>query len=485
MTPPLLPGAEQHQTSPRGLGWPSPMVKGAEDLVAALFISGLLWSLSGCALPREAPLPTSLSTATRLSDLSSQAKAPTGLPLPPEAIDPAAGLTPVDVAILAVLNSPDLKAKRAAAHVAAAQVFAAKLLPDPQVSLSADLPTPGQFVAPGQAAATAFGIAPSLDIAGMIAHAPALAAARATRRQADLELLWAEWGVAQQARALAETALAEEARLPTLDDLARAATLQAAQSKAALSRGELSLPAAVAAVSAKIDATTQAAAARQIAARARLDLNALIGLRPDVILRLRTGNTETDWDAAAVDRARATVAERRPDLLALKAGYESQEATLRRAVLAQFPLLNVGLNHAMDNTGIVSNGPQATLTLPIFRTARGPVAIEDANRAQLRAEYQARLDQADADAAAGLNDLEVARAQDARLNLEVPHIADLAASSKAAFAAGDIDGPTYLAALQTYAGRLTDASDRALTARLAEITLETVLFLPPALETQK
>ncbi len=49
-----------------------------------------------------------------------------------------APLTPDELAILAVLANPDLKAARAKAKVSSAQAFAAGLLPDPSLNLGYD-----------------------------------------------------------------------------------------------------------------------------------------------------------------------------------------------------------------------------------------------------------------------------------------------------------------------------------------------------------
>jgi hypothetical protein len=60
-------------------------------------------------------------------------------PLKAHKFDPSDGLDPTEVAILAALNNPNLRAQRAAADVAA-QAFAAGPLPDPQVTFSLDFP---------------------------------------------------------------------------------------------------------------------------------------------------------------------------------------------------------------------------------------------------------------------------------------------------------------------------------------------------------
>src|SRR5439155_363291 len=59
--------------------------------------------------------------------------------------------------------------------------------------------------------------------------------------------------------------------------------------------------------------------------------------------------------------------DRRLDLLALKRGYESQDATLRAAILAQFPKLTLGVNRAQDTSDVRTIGVGATLELPSGR----------------------------------------------------------------------------------------------------------------------
>jgi outer membrane protein TolC len=430
-------------------------------------------TLAGCTTPGPRPLPTTLSAASSVSRLEQD---PAGLDLPllpKRTIDPARGLDPTDVAILAVLNSPDLKAKRAAAGVAAAQVFAARLLPDPQVGASADFPTPGQ------GAQIAYGVTPNLDVATLITHAAALKAARQSRRQADLDLLWAEWGAAQQARALAETVLAGEAKAQALAKFQTVAAARAQASASALGRRDVAAQTTSADVALAADAQTALAQAQHDAAKARLDLNALIGLDPSVKLPL-VASRDGDWDKATIERARGELARRRPDLIALQAGYAAQEANLRKAVLAQFPVLNLGFSHARDNTGITSNGLSANFTLPIFNRGRGQIAIEKATREQLRQEYQTRLDQTDAEVAADLAERASAEQMADRLAHEVSILSGLTDKADDAYRRNDLDGASYLTLAQSLLNKTADLQDRRLAARLAEITLETALFLPPA-----
>jgi outer membrane protein TolC len=94
---------------------------------------------------------------------------------------------------------------------------------------------------------------------------------------------------------------------------------------------------------------------------------------------------------AQLQQALAALPGRRPDLLALQAGYQSQEAKLRGAVLAQFPAVNIGFNTARDTSAIYTNGYSIGITLPLFDRNRGNIAIERATRQQLQDAYGERV----------------------------------------------------------------------------------------------
>ncbi|HEX3918818.1 MAG TPA: TolC family protein [Caulobacteraceae bacterium] len=442
---------------------------------AAALVAGLA-GLAACTTYKPEPLPTAPATAARASDLKVDVSQLRLAPLQSFAIDPKAGFSPLAVAVLAVLNNPDLTAKRVALGVPAAQVFAAGLLPDPQISFGSDQPIAGPDTH------TAISISPSIDIAGLLARASNERAARFTARQANLDLLWAEWTTAQQARLLAETALADEARAAFLADILRVAADRADRTTRALSRGDVTAQTAAADLAAKTDAATALAAARHDAGKARRDLAVLLGLDPSVTLPLVEGPEPPGLGEAAVAADLASLPTRRPDLLALQAGYAAQDAALRKAIIAQFPLASIAFAYARDPTPTTTLGLSAVTALPIINAARGEAHIQEATREQLRAEYQARLDQAAADARSAAAEVASARAQAAALRADLPRLEAMLAPAPAAFARGDIDSQTYLALVQTVIARRADLADRELTARLAEIQLETALFAPPSPE---
>jgi outer membrane protein TolC len=438
---------------------------------AVIIVGGAL--VAGCVSYHPRPLPPAADLKANRSELKVDvAKLRVG-PLRGIRVDARAGFSPLDVAVLAALNNPDLRAKRAGLGVSAAQVFAAGLLPDPQIGTGVDQPIAGPDTH------TAFNISPSIDVAGLLARASAQSAAKFTAKQADLDVLWAEWTTAQQARQLAETALADEARASFLQKILSAAAVRAARSTQALARRDVPAQTAAADLAAKLDVQTLLATAEHDALKARRDLNVLLGLEASVNLPLVNSQDNQTYAPQEIQQALATLPRRRPDLLALQAGYQAQDANLRKAILSQFPLASMAFAYARDPTPTTTLGLSAVLALPIFNRNRGQVRVQEATRERLRAEYQARLDQAGAETTSAAAELVGARAQAAALAGDVPRLEAMLGPAPAAFARGDLDSQAYLVLVQNVIGKRADLEDRRLAARMAEIQLETALFLPP------
>ena len=433
-----------------------------------------LLTLTACATYHPRPLPDRPSLAEAPAQLKVDVAQLRVAPLKAIRIDAAQGFTPTQVAVLAVLNDPDLAAKRAAAKVSAAQLFAAGLLPDPQISASVDRPVAGPDTRNAYSASVAF------DLATLLARSNVRRAAKLTAREADLNLLWAEWGVAQQARQLAETALADESRAAYLTKVLVLAADRAGRSDRAMQRHDVNLQTSAADLAVKLDAQTQLGVAEHDAQKARRDLNVLLNLEASVQLPLVPEPAAAIYDEVAIRSALASLPTRRPDLLALKAGYGAQDANLRKAILAQFPLSSLAVAFASDPAGVVTQGLQAGFALPIFNGGRGDARIQNVTREQLRAEYLARLDQTDAEVKNAARELEQARRQAELLGVDVPRLEAQVRPAVVAYDRGDIDSQTYLTLSQTALSRRADLDDRRLAARVAEIALETALFLPPA-----
>jgi outer membrane protein TolC len=156
---------------------------------------------------------------------------------------------------------------------------------------------------------------------------------------------------------------------------------------------------------------------------------------------------------------------RRPDLLALQAGYKSQEERLRKAVLAQFPGLTIGVIRARDTTGIYTSGIGISVSLPIFDRNQGPIAIEKATRKRLYDEYQARLNKAYSEVKSLVSQSNQVNHQYEEVIAILSEMEGTAARAQAALDAGNLDITTY-----------TNLQAAALKKHLEAIALERTLF---------
>jgi len=150
------------------------------------FVSAI--SLAGCVSSPTAYSPPAIAAeSTSLQNVLGDANS----------VGASTGLTPADIAAIAVLSNPDLKALRARAGVADAQIFAAGLLPDPTVSLGVDIPTNGVGVV------TALAGSIGADLSAASSRNARMEAARANARGMRQDILWAEWLTRQNAYLLA------------------------------------------------------------------------------------------------------------------------------------------------------------------------------------------------------------------------------------------------------------------------------------------
>ncbi|MDE2479082.1 MAG: TolC family protein [Betaproteobacteria bacterium] len=403
----------------------------ARRLSQAVSLASLLLVLGGCAGYRPQPLaeqPDSLQALRSLRVDTSSIALPRLAAQPIELDKP---LPMGAVAALAVLDNPQLRLARDRLGVAQAQSFAAGLLPDPKFSATRDFPrhSPG-------ATTSAYSYGLDFDLGSLLTRPAAEAAAREHLRSVNLDLLWQEWQTAAQAQLLyVRLASLQARRGPLLRELALVRQ-SLRRTRAAVAQGDVPRGDADA-LWLRLQSLRQRLDADQ---RSRLSLDAslhaLLGLAPGVPLPL-AGLPAIRPEASAQARAAlARVADIRPDLLALRAGYASQEQTLRKAVLEQFPSVSVGLSRARDTSDVNTVGFGLSFNLPLFNGSRGRIAVARATRRELRDAYQLRLDQTQSEVEQALAQLRLLRRQQAALRAGLPALRATADAASQALADG-------------------------------------------------
>ncbi len=414
----------------------------------------LLVALAGCATYHPVPLPTTPALAPALVS--------------------STPLTMAQVAALAVQQDPALVAARTQHGVAQAELLAAGLPPDPSVS--------GGFAALLGGPGSMSSISGSLtqDVSALITYVPDRRAAKAGLAQVDAGILWQEWQVAAQAEQLCVTLEGERATLASLraDQAALAGLDSYTRTQAAA--GNLTLAdtsasgAALASVQAALDAGAQGYA------QDRSQLDALLGLAPGVEIPL-AAIAISPVPANVAHRAIVTLPDRRPDLIALRYGYTQAEQKLRAAIWSQFLPISLGASGGRDTTGVLSAGPQVTLTLPLFNRNRPAIAAAEATRAVLRAQYEASLASATAEAEALAQNITLLRSQSAAADQASSQAQIAASAARQAFMRGDLDARAETDLIITAGERAREGIALRAQLQTAELSLATLLGLglPP------
>ncbi len=347
--------------------------------------------------------------------------------LAPVSLNFRSGLGPDQVAILAVILSPKLRADRDRRGVAAAQLVQAGILPNPQIGYTRD------FVTGGNTAGTvsAYGFSGSWDISALISHRAKVEAARANEEAIDLDIAWTEWQTAMAAKmALYRVVALEEelsrARQIFSDQQQTVDTLQAA-----VDRHEKSVLDLAAAQASREDARATELTLEQELDRQRLELKKAVGVLPEANLSIEKAIVlPSHLPLPPEGELIADLENRRLDLVGLRQGYQSQEQTVRAAVLAQFPKVVLGFNpHSSDTTNVHTAGFGITIDLPIFDRNQGNIAIETATRQKLLDEYGARVFEAHSDIATAVADIRSLNRQIAAAEEALPvlqHLVDIA-----------------------------------------------------------
>jgi outer membrane protein, heavy metal efflux system len=437
------------------------------------FFAFVLPFLSACTTYQELPLPERSPLVENLTQLDIDAAELSGLQTRQHRFNLADGLDLDEVGILAVLNNPDLKAKRAELDLAGAEAFAAGLLPDPQLSAALDRPT-----SEGADLVDAWSFGLGFDIISLISHQANVDASQSAQRKVQLDLLWQEWQVIQQARTLAIDLLLEQQRLELLHTILEQYRQRYDKSSKALANGNITLDVNGTDLTAVVDTLSQINDLERIHNQTLHDFDLLLGLKPGVKVELSPLPSYIPIPSQYLKAKLADIAQRRPDLLALRAGYDSQEAHVRAAILSQFPSFGITLNRARDTSAVYTTGIGVTLNLPLFSGNRGIIAVERATRTRLREEYQTRLAHAiiDVDRLRELQD--IIHNQQEALDTYMPQLKVLVDRARRAYGHGDIDTLTFLNMESTWVNRRLEQISLVQAFWENRIALETLLALP-------
>ena len=350
----------------------------------------VLWTvLPACtryhALPLSSDAARETPNMTRIRIAAQEIHHPILKPLD---FDDRNGLSPDEAAVLAVLANPGLRAVRDQRAIAAGQVLQAGILPNPRLTYVLSIPTGPVPVG----TVTEFVGTVLWDLQTLINRGARVDAAEARAEAVDLDVAWQEWQIAQAAKLAAYRLLTLRYQAQLATELSDFLTENVNQMRQALRRGILTGLELSAAETAHNNARTSMLELEKQVRQQQLAFNRLLGLPPESAIPLersielpaRLVPPTLEWFLDGLE-------DRRLDLVALRQGYDSQEATVRAAILSQFSNITIGVYDKRDLESFYRLGPQVSADLPIFNRNQGNIAIERATRQKLLDEYTNRV----------------------------------------------------------------------------------------------
>jgi cobalt-zinc-cadmium efflux system outer membrane protein len=349
-------------------------------------------ALSGCATYHSMPI-TAEAVHARLQPpemaqvriLASEIEHPI---LRPIELKEDEGLSPDSAAVLAMLLNPSLRAMRDQRAVSSAQLLDAGLLPNPKVTYSLNVPTGGDTAG----RVTAYGLGLDWSVTSLISRTSRISEAKARKEAVDLDIAWREWQVAQGAKAAVYQLSSLQSQIKLLEQVRQRMAENLVHIQKAVADGSMTASALNAAQTASSRASENLLELEKQADQKRLQLGRLLGLPADSQIHLSkeirlpskitVTNEKTLFDG---------LEQRRLDLLALRRGYESQEAVVRAAVLEQFPKISIGPTISRDTDNMRTTGFGLNIELPIFNRRQEKIALERTTRQKLFDEYVSRV----------------------------------------------------------------------------------------------
>ncbi|RME75223.1 MAG: TolC family protein [Planctomycetota bacterium] len=355
-------------------------------LCAALIVS----LCGGCRSPaRRRPEPLGVSGTDR--PLVEAASRLVPARLAGLTLDFRDGLSPDEVALLAVAHNPELRERRAARGVAEAQVLAAGVLPNPTLALGVDVPLAGGR----RDTVLGHGVSLRGSLDALVRRSARRRAARGKLRSVLLDVAWQEWQVALRAqRSACRVLLLRRARaiaqqhvdgLRAVLDRLREASRQRAVTAARLLA---------------VTAAHDRARARRAGIERRLhveeaELAALLGMDLTAVQAVRGALPPLpDPSRVSAGRLLAGLGQRRFDLRAIRRAIEAQDAAWDAAVLRAFPAIELGVSAGRDTDGVWTVGPVVQLGLPVLDRGQADRRAVQAVRQQLVERYAARRNEA-------------------------------------------------------------------------------------------
>ncbi len=406
-----------------------------------------LMAVSGCAAYSPMPITSDAIQAglqppdmAELRILASEISHPI---IHPVKMKPDEGLSPDGAAVFAVLLNPSLRAIRDQRALSSAQLLEAGLLPNPQLTYSLAVPTGSDT----SGRISAYGLGLNWDVTSLISRIAGIDKAQTRKEAVDLDIAWQEWQVAQAAKAAVYQLATLQEQIAPAEQACQRMAQNLSKIQQAVADGAMMINALNPVQVASSQANDNLLDLEKQVDQQRLQLMRLMGLPIDTQIRLSKDiRLPSQVELPAYATLLEGLAQRRLDLLALRHGYDSQEAAIRVAIMEQFPRISIGPTFSRDTDNMRTTGFGLNIELPIFNRNQGKIAHERATRQKLFDEYVSRVFETRSDIQLLLSGIRFTNKQIAAAQTTQANLVRLVENYRAALTDGRIDALIYYTA---------------------------------------
>ena len=359
--------------------------------------------------------------------------------LKPLPFDDRDGISPDEAAVLAVLSNPVLRFVRSRRGIAGAQVIQAGILPNPELIYAMGFPMGER----SDGIPIPYSVGIGWEVTSLLTWSARKDAAEAHAGAVDLEVAWQEWQVSQSAKIHLVRLLFIQEEIAAARAVEESLRSNLEVTRRALELGSASSLDLAAAESAQFEATARRLKLEEEQQTERSLLHRALGLPPESVVKLQEGSTPEVVPPPPRTQALEGIEESRLDLVALRKGYESQEAKLRAAVRGSFPRIRLGVLMGRDTDSVQTVGFGISVELPFFDRNQGAIAQEEATCDALFEEYRVRLFDARHQVAQIVSQMESLGKRLALENDSLKTLRQRTALLDAALEGGNIASPAY------------------------------------------
>jgi len=297
-------------------------------------------------------------------------------------------LTPEKLAYLSIKYNPELKVERAKYSIKKAILINSKLFENPIVSGDIQIPTGGTTIG----SSTGFDTGLSWGINKIFTHSLYKKASNFIEKQYYYEIAWKEWLTAEKTKETAYEIIILKKQILKVKTLLKSISYHLKKAKEFSQKGLLTSDYIFTLQTQYSQVEKFLNDLKTKLIKTELTLKELIGVSPTEDLKI-TADIKNFENIKITEYPKiiSNLIRNRPDIIALKQAYESNENLLHASIIEQIPDIGLSFTYSRDNGNLYTVTPGISISLPVFNHNQAKIKEFKAKREEIFYTYNQRI----------------------------------------------------------------------------------------------